>query len=268
MTTNREKAPPGCFRERIQRHDTLIGAFVSAPSAELIEIAAYSEFDFAVIDAEHGPITVGDVVSMVRAAQSANIPVLVRVPFANKDFVLRSLDAGADGILVPQVEDAASAIAAVKEMMYPPLGVRGGAYYARVHRFTKDSGWDALELANRKVVTGVMIESVKGVANAAEISQVQGVDFVLFGSTDLSINIGKGPHNMLELENSISSVLEKTLKIGMPAGISAMNSDVAQNFTTRGFKIVVTGLLPLLLKEASRFNKEVRSVGMQNNRSI
>ncbi len=251
-------APQGSFRARLQAREPMLAAFVPAPSPELIEVAAYSGFDFAVIDAEHGPITPGDIVHMVRAAQSARMPVMVRVPFAGKDFVLRSLDAGADGILVPQVDTADMAREAVAETHYPPIGRRGGAYYARAHRFTKDMGWEFLERANQQIVTGVMIESRAGVANAEAISKVLGVDFLLFGSTDLAINIGKGAHNAPEVEASVARVLATTHALGMAAGISAATAAVAKQYTELGFQIVVTGLLPLLIKEASRFTQEAR----------
>jgi 2-keto-3-deoxy-L-rhamnonate aldolase RhmA len=248
----------GTLRARILAREPMVAAFIPAPSPELIEIAAYGGFDFAVIDAEHGPISLGDIVHMVRAAQAARLPVMVRVPVVTKDFILRSLDAGADGILVPQVETEQEAAAAVAEAHYPPLGTRGAAYYARAHRFTRDTGWEALERANRQVITGVMIESRAGVSNIAAISRVPGVDFVLLGSTDLSVNIGQGPSNSSEVDAAVHEVSRTLAAAKKAAGISAPSVELAQTHRALGFQIIVTGLLPLALKEAMRFSEGAR----------
>jgi len=126
------------FRQRLLSGEKLLGAFCPAPSPELIEVAAFAGFDFTVIDAEHGPITIADVVHMVRAGHSADVPVMVRVPEYSADFIMRSLDAGADGIMVPQVETAEEVQRLFAAMHYPPAGVRGLAFYARAHHFMPD----------------------------------------------------------------------------------------------------------------------------------
>lgn len=245
----------------------MVAAFIPAPSPELVEIAAYAGFDFAVIDAEHGPISIGDVVHMVRAAQAANMPVLVRVPVATKDFVLRSLDAGADGILVPQVESAAEAAAIVEESHYPPLGRRGAAYYARAHRFTKDFGWPVLERANRNIVTGIMVETAAGVSSAAAISGVGGVDFVLMGSTDLSVTLGNGAGVEDQVSEAIKGLGQLARETGCAAGISATTAELGQKYAALGYQIVAVGLLPLLLKQASIFASAARPVATSHTAS-
>lgn len=246
------------LRARMRAGESLLGAFVAAPCAELVDIASYSGFDFVVLDTEHGPMGPSDIVQLIRAAQAGDIPVLVRVPLPTKDHILRALDSGATGVVVPQIEDAASARECVMQTHYPPVGARGTAFYARTHGYTKNSGWEALDRANEEVVTGIMIESPPGLANADEICSVPNVDFILYGASDMNVGIGRGEHNQAESERAYSRVLEAAKTAGVSIGIPAPSIDMARQHAQAGFQIVVTGLLPMLLNAATKFTRDLR----------
>lgn len=236
------------LHQRLRQREFLTGAFVSAPSPELVEIAALSNFDFAVLDAEHGPFAIGEITHLVRAGQAVNLPVLVRVPEPTKEFILRALDAGSAGIIAPQIESADDARVFVAQTRYPPEGVRGAAFYARAHGFSARSGDDIIATANREVVAGALIESPRGVANAAEISAVPGVDFILVGPTDLAVNIG-GPDAQKKVSDAVA-VLPGIVGATIPIAIGAPDPAAAEKFRAQGYSVIVTGLLPLLLRQA------------------
>ncbi|WP_181900619.1 HpcH/HpaI aldolase family protein [Paracoccus thiocyanatus] len=241
------------FRQRVLDGDKLLGAFCPAPSPELIEVAAYSGFDFVVIDAEHGPITISDVVHMTRAAHSAGAPVIVRVPEYSGEFIMRSLDAGVDGILVPQVEEAAEVQRIFQAMHYPPVGVRGLAFYARAHGFTRRTGPEAMNSANQHVLTSVLVETPKGVENIDEIMAVQGLDMVLVGTGDLAANIGYGPETAAKVDAAVTRVAEAGKRHGVTTAIAGQSADDAAKFARRGYKVMVTGMLPHLLRFCTDF---------------
>jgi len=241
------------LKTRIADGETLIGAFVPAPSPELVEIAAYSDFDFVVVDAEHGPLGPNEAVQMIRAAQAAMLPVLLRVPLASKDHVLRALDCGVDGVIIPQVDTAADAQVAVAECKYPPVGNRGAAFYTRAHRFTRDSGWTSLARANDETIVAVIAESPSAMENLPAIAQVPGVDFVLYGQSDLSVCIGEGPHHAGAMDKAYDTITGLITSEQLRAGISAADVNAARTHLAAGFQIIVTGLLPMLLKQASQF---------------
>ena len=123
------------LKARMRDRQALTGAFVPAPSPELVEIAAHAGYDFVVLDAEHGP-GFRRHHHMIRAAQAVGVPVLVRVPTASKEFIGRVLDSGADGILVPQVSSVEEARAAVSQALYPPAGTRR-CVRARAYGYTR-----------------------------------------------------------------------------------------------------------------------------------
>lgn len=241
------------FRRRILDGEKLLGAFCPAPSPELIEVAAYSGFDFVVIDAEHGPITISDVVHMTRAAHAAGAPVMVRVPEYSGEFIMRSLDAGVDGILVPQVETAEEVQRIFQAMHYPPVGVRGLAFYARAHGFTRRSGPGVITSANEHVLTSVLVETPKGVENIDEIMAVEGLDMVLMGTGDLAANIGYGPETAMKVDDAVTRVAEAGKRHGVTTAIAVQSSEDAAKFARRGYKVVVTGMLPHLLRFCSDF---------------
>lgn len=246
------------LRARLKRREPMIAAFIPAPSPELVEIAAYSDFDFVVIDAEHGSIGPGEITHMVRAAQAAWVPALVRVPVCTKDYVLRSLDAGAEGVLVPQVDTIEQAADAIAETHYPPEGRRGAAFYSRQHRYTRDSGWQVLQDANDLVVTGIMIESQAGVDNIEAISRLPDIDLILFGSSDLSVCLGKGPHNAEAVAQARQRIAAAARQAGVSAGCSISLPEEALQQRAAGYNLLVTGLLPLLLRQAISFTQQVR----------
>lgn len=247
------------FRKRVKARDPMLGAFCPAPSPELIEVAAFAGFDFTVIDAEHGPITISDIVHMVRAGHGAGIAVMVRVPEATTDFVLRSLDAGADGIIVPQIETAEQAAAAVARMHYPPNGNRGLAFYTRAHRFMKDTGPAAMRAADERVVTGALIETPLGVDNAEAIAATPGIDLMLMGPSDLAANIGFGPDTERKVEEAVTKVSQAGIRHGVSTSIAAQSTDAAVAYAQRGYSIVVTGLLPPLLRVSTEFVNKSRT---------
>ena len=109
------------FKTRLRRRDVMFGCFVGQPSPAIVEMVGYAGFDYVIIDLEHGPTGLEMLENMLRAAQAAGAASLVRMPSPAPADVLRVLDAGADGILVPRVESVADAQAIVAHA-YPPAG--------------------------------------------------------------------------------------------------------------------------------------------------
>lgn len=249
---------PG-LRQRIRNGESVLGAFCPAPSPELIEVASYAGFDFTVIDAEHGPITIADIVHMIRAGQSASTPVLVRVPELSGEFIMRSLDAGAEGILVPQIESGEQVHRIVQLMHYPPNGVRGLAFYARAHGFTRRTGATAMDDANRRVISAVLVETTRGVEKIEEIVAVEGLDMVLLGTGDLAANIGYGPETAAKVDAAAEKVVRIAREYGVAAAIAVQSPEDAAKYAARGFQVAVTGLLPHLLRFCTDFVKATRT---------
>lgn len=246
------------FRDRLKEGAVRTLAFVNVADPALVELAGHVGFDAVIIDAEHGPLCMHDVVELVRAAQTAGCHSMVRVPMPDRAWILRSLDAGADGVLVPQVESSASAAAVVSEVRYPPAGQRGAGFYARRHRYALDRGRAALDNSDASVAAGVQIESVSAVKAAEEIVHTPGVDYVFVGPTDLSVSHGSCDADDPWVQHALASVARVCSEGRVPCGVYAAGPEAAERYFEMGYGSVAIGLVPLLANAGSAFIRGVR----------
>ncbi|MFE0022064.1 HpcH/HpaI aldolase/citrate lyase family protein [Amycolatopsis sp. NPDC059021] len=178
------------LRSRIIGRAPLAGLIVKMPAHSVVELAGHTGFDFVLLDTEHGSADTGELEQHLRAADAAGIPVLVRVAATDPAAILRALDAGAAGIVVPHVSTAEAAEAAVRAAHYPPRGVRGLAVSTRAGRYGSTSLADHLAKASRETVVVVQAEDVEAARNCGAIAATAGVDAVWIGPTDLSLSLG------------------------------------------------------------------------------
>ncbi|MBB4683457.1 HpcH/HpaI aldolase family protein [Amycolatopsis jiangsuensis] len=194
------------FKERIARHEELVGALVRLPSELLIDLAGFAELDFVLIDLEHGP---GDTIPLqahLAQAHSQGLATLVRIDPSEPQNVLRALDLGATGIIFPHVSTVEQAQHAVRLAHYPPLGARGFATYSRAGRYGQASTSEHLANMAERTCVFVMIEDTEGVASAAGIMAVEGVDGVMVGPADLGVSMGGRPADDPEVRSLLRQV--------------------------------------------------------------
>lgn len=178
------------LRERIDRGDRLLGALLRLPAHSLTEAAGLHGFDFVVFDCEHGPADVGLVLDHVMICRAVGVPALVRLPGGDHDTILRVLDAGAIGLLVPRISAAADIGRTVAAASYPPLGSRGFAVYTPAGRLGMTPAAEHLDRVNRELVVIAMIEDAAGIEAAGAIAAEPGVAATLVGPADLSVDLG------------------------------------------------------------------------------
>lgn len=178
------------MKDRLRAGERLLGGLLRLPSEPLVELAGVAGLDFVVLDCEHGPTDLVPLQQHVVAAQAHGLGVLVRTGAAEPALVLRVLDLGADGVIVPHVDTADQARAAVAAAHYPPLGERGFATYSRAGRFGARGIAEHLERSAATTIVVPMLETPSACAAAAEILAVPGVDAVLVGPADLSVAMG------------------------------------------------------------------------------
>ncbi|WP_432541471.1 HpcH/HpaI aldolase family protein [Kineococcus sp. SYSU DK002] len=195
------------LRERAHAGEKLLGVLVRTPCEELVEMAAVAGFDYVVLDCEHGP---GDLVPLRQhlvLAAVHGVPVVVRVGSGDPGMVLRVLDQGAEGVLVPHVDDAAQAAAAVASAHYPPLGHRGFATYSRAGRFGTVDPQAHREDQLRRTLVLAMVESPAGAAAAEEILRTPGLDGIMVGPADLAAATGPGDPSPAESTARVHAAL-------------------------------------------------------------
>lgn len=179
---------PMDLARHVRGGERLLGALVRMPSELLVELAGLVGLDYVVIDAEHGP---GDQVALghhISTAESMGLPVLVRIGGLHQ--VLRVLDLGAAGIIYPHVDTVTQAQDLAAAVHYPPRGRRGFAAYTRAGRYGLSSNSDHLTHYADGPLLVAMIESRAGLAAAADIAAVDGIDLLFPGPADLGADLG------------------------------------------------------------------------------
>jgi 4-hydroxy-2-oxoheptanedioate aldolase len=177
-------------KRRVRAGETLVGGLLRMPGEFLVELAGVAGLDYVVIDCEHGPADLVALQHHLTAAQAHGLPVLVRVGQDDPGLVLRVLDLGAAGIIVPHVDTPEDARRAVAAAHYPPLGERGFATYSRAGRFGAASIPGHLRDTADRTLVVVMAETPRACDNASAILAVDGVDAIMVGPADLSVAMG------------------------------------------------------------------------------
>lgn len=177
------------MREALRARRAVYGLFAALPSPSLVEMVGAAGYDFAILDAEHALVDAQTLQHMIRAAEAFGIAPLVRVPERDTGMILRVLDAGAHGVVVPHVrrpQDVEDAVAAAR---YAPEGMRslGGGRHVG---YGRDELREYVTAANARTLVVPMIEDAEAVERIDEIVAVPGTDMVLEGAADLSQSLG------------------------------------------------------------------------------
>jgi len=171
----------------LERRVTL-GAWVQIGHAASAEVLAGAGFDWVCVDLEHGATDLETTTGIFRALSGYDCVPVARLPYNDPVWIHRLLDAGACGLIIPMVNDAEQAAAAVRESKYPPLGCRGFGY-SRANAHGAD--FDAyIATANEEIAMVMQIEHKDAIRNIDPILEVPGVDGVFIGPLDLSGSMG------------------------------------------------------------------------------
>jgi len=177
------------LREALTGTKPAIGGWCVIPGSFTAEIVASAGFDWVCVDVQHGLIGYQEMLVMLQAVAVVGVPSIVRVPWNDPGWIMKALDAGAAGVIVPMVNSPAEAAAAVGACRYPPDGYRSWGP-TRASLGVPDY---SPELANRSVICAVMVETVAALDQLAEIVSVPGVDAVFIGPSDFALSMGFGP---------------------------------------------------------------------------
>ena len=217
-----------------------VGTWCSLTDPAVAELAAGGDVDFVVVDTEHAPLGLATVADCLRGVAANDCAPVVRVPWNDPVRIKRLLDLGPDGLIVPMVDDADGARAAVAATRYPPEGVRGiaaarAADYGRRFESYVESGHRELSLL-------VQVESKAAVEHAAGIAAVDGVDALFVGPADLSAALGcfadwEAPPFLAAVE----TVLEAGEAVGVPVGTLGTTPEEVRSLGALGFDFLVAG---------------------------
>jgi 4-hydroxy-2-oxoheptanedioate aldolase len=214
-----------------------IGMFSTLGSNALAELLAGCGFDWILLDTEHSPNDMPEVISQLQAMSAFDVNAIVRPAWSDMILVKRLLDAGAQTLLFPCIQSAEEAAAAVSYTRYPPRGVRGVSGSTRAAAYGLDT--DYLRTAEEEICVVVQLETFEALKHLEDIAAVDGVDAVFIGPADLAASmghLGNGQHP--EVQAAIDEAFKRLRALGKPAGYLTLNEAEAERRIADGVDFV------------------------------
>lgn len=235
-----------------------VGTWIMSASPLVAEAIGCAGYDWGVVDMEHTPVDLMTLVHMLQAIAGTRLVPVVRVPWNDTVGIKRVLDAGAQTLLVPFVQNADEARAAVAACRYPPEGIRGMAGMSRASRF--GTAPDYLTTANRGVSVIVQLETPAAIERLDEIAAVDGVDALFVGPGDLSATMGHvGQLTHPEVLALTRRAVARAKALGKPVGTVGGSPEVVALYREIGFDfIAIASDLGLLMRSAQAALAAVR----------
>jgi len=229
-------------KEKLAAGQAVYGAIYCNGQPAYVEMMGYAGMDFVIIDTEHAPHSPETVENLIRAAEGSGMAPFVRVTENSPSLILRALDVGAAGVVVPQVNTAEGAAMAVQAAKYGPQGQRGLAGIVRAARFGCVPSADYLKYSNENTMILTQVEHVEAVRNLDAILAVKGLDGIFIGPSDLSQSMGiTGQFGNPELIRVITDIIERGAKAGKLVGIFCSTVASAKQWRALGAKYFAMG---------------------------
>ena len=241
------------LKKTLEEGKNVFGPFMKFTDPAAVEIMGFAGFDFVIIDAEHGPISMQSAQNMIRAAETANITPIIRVSSNDEALILRALDIGAQGIEIPQVNSKPQAIKAVKSVKYSPQGERGVCRYVRAANYSSMDKFEYFKSANEETMIIAHIEGVEGINNLDEILSVPGIDVIFIGPYDLSQSLGiPGQVNNPLVTEKMKEVVLKCKQNKIAVGTFADDIKTAKSWILLGVQYMAFSVDVGILYEISK----------------
>ncbi len=248
---NTEEAFNNRFKQRLVANEVQIGLWSSLASNIVTEIISYAGFDWILIDTEHAPNDITTLVCQLQAMKGSSATPLVRPVWNDPIAFKRLLDIGFHNFIVPFVQNAKEAQQAVRAVRYPPRGMRGVSVGARgsCYGHTRDY-WQKID---DHIGLVVQVETLEAVDSIASIYEVDGIDGIFVGPSDLAASMGYLANSAhAEVQQKFAEIAAFCREIGAPAGILAGSEPEARRYIDMGFTFIGVGSDTGLLKKATR----------------
>ncbi|OZI48650.1 4-hydroxy-2-oxoheptanedioate aldolase [Bordetella genomosp. 4] len=240
------------FKEAIREGKLQIGLWVGLADAYAAEALAGTGFDWLLIDGEHAPNDVRQVLAQLQAVAPYPVHPIVRPVIGDVPLIKQILDVGTQTLLIPVIESAEQAAQMVAATRYPPRGIRGvGSALARSSRWNQIPEY--LHKADEQMCVLLQVETRAGLDALDEIAAVDGVDGVFFGPADLSASLGHlGQPNHPDVQNAIVDGIKRVRAAGKAAGILCADIELAKRYIEAGAVFMAVGVDTTLLVKAAR----------------
>jgi 4-hydroxy-2-oxoheptanedioate aldolase len=247
------------FKHAIAAGKLQIGLWCSLCNNIAADVVSDSGFDWLLLDTEHSPNEIPDILAQLQAVARGPATPIVRPAWNDAVLIKRTLDIGAQAILIPYVQNAEEARRAVAAVRYPPAGIRGVAAASRASRYGRIT--DYLKKADSEICLLVQVETRSALDQIEAIAKVEGVDGVFIGPSDLSASLGHvGNPQHPEVQKALEDAVKRLKAVGKPAGILTGNEEEARRYIGWGYTFVAVGSdIGLLARGADTLAKKFKN---------
>ncbi len=252
------------LKKKLRNGELVVGTMISeVRNPNLAYMLAQCGFDYFILDNEHGTFSSETVTNMIAAARGANISVIVRIPEITRENIMKPLDSGAAGLMVPQVDTADQAKEIIQHAKYPPAGNRGVGLRRAHSLYGRVKAADYLKQANEDTFIAVQAESAASIQNLEEIVAVPGIDAVFVGPFDLSVSLGiPGEVTHPKEIEAIDKVVAVCQRNQIISGILMFDLDALKPWLEKGMRLIAySSDISLLADAAAKAVSELKSLG-------
>jgi len=236
-------------KQKLRDGQVQLGILQSIPDPGITEVLGLSGFDFVMADAEHGSLSFKDMEQIARAAELTGTVPIVRVPGILSQDIGRFLDAGASGIVVPNIRNQQEVVQVVQRASYPPKGTRGVAMPRAAGYGVLGVGeWNSF--ANEQMMVVIEIETREALDSLDAIVETPGVDVIFMGPLDISAALGvPGEVNHPAVISARRQILAACQRAGVAAGTFAFTADQTRELAAEGFRFFLMGVDFLYMRQ-------------------
>jgi 4-hydroxy-2-oxoheptanedioate aldolase len=231
-------------RERLAKHELALGIGIrQSRTVDIASIMKAAGYDWLFLDLEHNSMDLDTAVQISVAALGVGIAPIVRVPARQFWLATRALDGGALGIVMPHVDTPEEAEAVARHLRYPPLGQRSIAGGLPHLGYAQVSMGDTTAAINAATFLTVMLETPQAIANADKIAAVPGIDSLLIGTSDLSIEMGiAGQLGHERIVDAYKTVIEACRAHNKHPGMGGVyEPELMRRYIGMGMRFLLTG---------------------------
>lgn len=226
------------LKEALKNGSIVFGTWCDLPSPAVVNVLTRAKMDFVIIDMEHGPMDYKTAQDMVMAAECEGAEGLVRVPRLDESDILRALDIGAAGIIVPHIESVADRKKVVAYSKFYPAGNRGFNPYVRAGGYCRASR-EYFSNQNNKVILGLILEGKVALKNLESIIDAPEIDLIYIGTYDLSVALGvPGEVNHPRVLKELARAAAKIIKAKKSVGCMIHNVSDLKRFKELGIQFI------------------------------
>ena len=243
-STSFPSTSPHISRNLLRRHLasglTAVGTMIAdSKQISTLQICKNAALDFVILDNEHGHFSSESLSLLCRHAVAIGLTPLVRVPDLHYHLIAQALDGGAQGLILPRIYSREEVARVVSYAHYPPEGQRGSAQWRAYAGWRGGGVRECMDVMNRETLLLFQVETKESVERMEEILSTEGVDGVLVGPNDLSINLGvPDDWDSEPMQSAMKKVVDVCEKLGIVAGIHVSDAPQSVRYAEMGYRLV------------------------------